>query len=56
VIYHEAMWAKAMIVVGLVISLAAIIGWAIEPLEEAHAPHDVVQEGIDVEEEALSSD
>ncbi len=36
VIYHEAAWAKAAILVGVVISLVALIGWAMEPLEEAH--------------------
>ncbi len=36
VIYHRTPWGKALILVGLVISLAAIIGWAMEPLEEPH--------------------
>jgi cytochrome c oxidase subunit 1 len=60
VIYHEAMWGKAMILVGLVVSLAAIIGWAMEPLEEAvSSPEggggpEGRRESQDVEEEALS--
>jgi cytochrome c oxidase subunit 1 len=34
VIYHTTMWGKALILIGAVISLSAVIGWAIEPLEE----------------------
>jgi hypothetical protein len=40
VIYHETLWGKALIAVGAIISLAAVIGWAIEPLEEPHPDHD----------------
>jgi len=36
IIYHESLWGKAMILVGAIISLAAVIGWAMEPLEEPH--------------------
>ncbi|HZD22111.1 MAG TPA: cytochrome c oxidase subunit I [Acidimicrobiia bacterium] len=36
IIYHLTLWGKAMILVGAVISLTAVIGWALEPLEEHH--------------------
>jgi cytochrome c oxidase subunit 1 len=39
IIYHTTMWGKALIGLGAVIALAAVIGWAIEPLEEAASPH-----------------
>ncbi|HET9260705.1 MAG TPA: hypothetical protein VFP42_11325, partial [Acidimicrobiia bacterium] len=34
VIYHTSSFGKALIAVGAVVSLAAVIGWAMEPLEE----------------------
>jgi cytochrome c oxidase subunit 1 len=40
IIYHTTMWGKAIILVGALISLSAVIGWAIEPLEEPMAHHD----------------
>jgi len=40
VLYHTAFWGKALIAVGAVVVLSALIGWAIEPLEEPHAPDD----------------
>ncbi len=49
VIYHHALWAKALIVIGAVITLSAFIGWGIEPLEEPHEdsePHDAVTEDV----------
>jgi len=49
VIYHTTAWGKALIAIGAVISLAAVIGWAIEPLEE---PHDEPGEEILEEVEA----
>jgi cytochrome c oxidase subunit 1 len=49
VIYHTTAWGKALIAIGAVISLAAVIGWAIEPLEE---PHDEPGEEIVEEVEA----
>ena len=45
VIYHEAMWGKGLILVGLILSLSAVIGWAIEPLEEPHGEHGEHDEG-----------
>jgi cytochrome c oxidase subunit I len=45
VIYHEATWGKGLILVGLITALAAVIGWAIEPLEEPHAEHEEVDDG-----------
>jgi hypothetical protein len=36
IIYHTALWAKALIIIGAVISLAAVIGWGMEPVEEPH--------------------
>jgi cytochrome c oxidase subunit 1 len=39
VIYHRQLWGKGLIGVGLIIALAAVIGWAIEPLEEPHRDH-----------------
>jgi hypothetical protein len=47
VIYHETLWGKALIGVGSIVALVAIIGWAIEPLEEPHPEH----EGHDLHEE-----
>jgi cytochrome c oxidase subunit 1 len=38
VIYHTTLWGKALIVVGVLMSLAAVIGWAMEPIEEEHHP------------------
>ncbi len=41
IIYHTAAWGKAMIFLGVVIALVAVVGWAIEPLEEPHhVEHD----------------
>ncbi|HEY6628979.1 MAG TPA: cbb3-type cytochrome c oxidase subunit I [Acidimicrobiia bacterium] len=40
IIYHTAMWGKALIFVGVLIGLIAVVGWAIEPLEEPHVEHD----------------
>ncbi|MEX2251326.1 MAG: cbb3-type cytochrome c oxidase subunit I [Acidimicrobiia bacterium] len=41
IIYHEALWGKAMIFVGVIIGLISVVGWAIEPLEEPHlVQHD----------------
>jgi hypothetical protein len=36
IIYHLTIWGKALILIGFLVSLAAVIGWAIEPLEEPH--------------------
>jgi hypothetical protein len=47
VIYHETLWGKALIGVGSIVALVAIIGWAIEPLEEPHPEH----EGHDLHDE-----
>ncbi len=49
IIYHLQPWGKALIVIGALISLSALIGWSMEPLEEEHEPHpgggeDVVAE------------
>jgi cytochrome c oxidase subunit 1 len=40
VIYHTSPMGKALIAVGLIVALAAVIGWAMEPLEEPHDEHD----------------
>jgi len=41
IIYHTTAWGKALIAVGAVVVLSALIGWGMEPLEEPHdAPHD----------------
>jgi len=40
IIYHTTAWGKALIAIGAVISLAAVIGWAIEPVEEPHDEPD----------------
>jgi cytochrome c oxidase subunit 1 len=45
IIYHTTMWGKALIAIGAVISLWALIGWGIEPLEEPIEPH--VDEDLD---------
>ena len=31
VIYHEALWGKALMLVGVIITLSAVIGWGMEP-------------------------
>ena len=36
IIYHTTAWGKALIVLGVLVSLASLIGWGIEPLEEPH--------------------
>jgi cytochrome c oxidase subunit 1 len=36
VIYHLEAWGKALIAVGVVLVIAALIGWGIEPLEDEH--------------------
>jgi hypothetical protein len=36
---------KALIAIGAIISLSAVIGWAIEPLEEPMEPHEDLQTG-----------
>jgi cytochrome c oxidase subunit 1 len=40
IIYHTAAWGKALMVVGVLVIVAALIGWGMEPLEEPHASHD----------------
>jgi hypothetical protein len=40
IIYHEALWGKLAIAVGAIISLSALIGWGIEPLEEPMEAHE----------------
>ncbi|HEX6219518.1 MAG TPA: hypothetical protein VF115_00340, partial [Acidimicrobiia bacterium] len=46
IIYHTSMWGKVLIAVGAVISLSALIGWAIEPLEEPE-DHDASSAGAE---------
>jgi cytochrome c oxidase subunit 1 len=36
IIYHTSAWGKALIVVGALVMLAALIGWGMEPVEEPH--------------------
>jgi cytochrome c oxidase subunit 1 len=36
IIYHTALWGKGLIALGVLIALTALMGWAMEPLEEAH--------------------
>jgi cytochrome c oxidase subunit 1 len=38
IIFHTSAVGKALIVVGVLISLVALIGWGAEPLEEPHLP------------------
>src|SRR5919106_5879523 len=40
IIYHTTLWGKALIAVGAVVALSALIGWAMEPLEEPHPAHE----------------
>ncbi|MGH3649383.1 MAG: cytochrome c oxidase subunit I, partial [Acidimicrobiia bacterium] len=49
IIYHTTMWGKALIAIGALISLSALIGWAMEPLEEPMEHH--VDEDLDQVEE-----
>ena len=44
IIYHTTAWGKALIVIGALISLASLIGWGMEPLEEPHPVHEDVSE------------
>jgi membrane-bound ClpP family serine protease len=44
IIYHTTAWGKGLIVIGALISLASLIGWGIEPLEEPHPAHEDVSE------------
>ncbi|HEU4895740.1 MAG TPA: cbb3-type cytochrome c oxidase subunit I [Acidimicrobiia bacterium] len=57
VIYHEAAWGKALIGIGALLSLVALIGWGMEPLEEPALPHDehgdVDDTDVDEDEEAV---
>ena len=39
IIYHTTLWGKALIGLGALVTLAAVIGWATEPLEEVSSPH-----------------
>ena len=36
IIYHTTAWGKALIVIGAMVALTAVIGWAMEPVEEPH--------------------
>jgi hypothetical protein len=45
IIYHTTMWGKAMIVLGILITLSSLIGWSTEPLEEPHSEHADSDEG-----------
>jgi len=49
IIYHETTWGKALIALGAIISLTAVIGWAIEPVEEPMEHTDGGGEGDAVE-------
>ncbi len=40
IIYHTTLWGKALILIGAIISLSAVMGWAMEPLEEPHPEHE----------------
>ncbi|MFZ0014294.1 MAG: cbb3-type cytochrome c oxidase subunit I [Acidimicrobiia bacterium] len=51
IIYHTATWGKVLIALGVVIALSALIGWGIEPLEEAEEHHDDTDEfALDVDD------
>lgn len=52
IIYHTTMWGKVMIALGALISLAALIGWGMEPLEEPeehHEGHDTAEGAVVIE-------
>jgi cytochrome c oxidase subunit I len=40
IIYHTSVAGKALIVVGALVTLSALIGWGMEPLEEHHDEHE----------------
>jgi hypothetical protein len=40
IIFHTSAVGKALIALGVLLSLSALIGWATEPLEEAHHAPD----------------
>lgn len=50
IIYHTTIWGKVLILIGAVISLSAVIGWAIEPLEEEASSSSDEASSTDVEE------
>ncbi|MGD2042591.1 MAG: cbb3-type cytochrome c oxidase subunit I [Acidimicrobiia bacterium] len=58
VIYHTTMWGKALMAVGAVITLAAVMGWAIEPLEEVedHGGDDAVDDAAGTVEEDMEEE
>jgi len=45
IIYHTTVFGKALIAIGAVISLSALIGWAMEPLEEPLDHHEATEPG-----------
>jgi hypothetical protein len=55
IMYHTTPWGKAMIAIGAVISLSAVIGWAMEPLEEPMGHHEV-DDGDGLEGEAVEGE
>jgi cytochrome c oxidase subunit 1 len=52
IIYHTTLWGKAMILIGVLIALISVIGWAIEPLEEPHPGGDDEGAHAEVHEDA----
>jgi cytochrome c oxidase subunit I len=44
IIYHTSAWGKALIAVGALVMLAALIGWGMEPVEEPHHQPEVGDE------------
>jgi cytochrome c oxidase subunit 1 len=52
IIYHTALWGKGLIVLGALITIAGLLGWGMEPLEEPHeAGHDEPETADAVAEE-----
>jgi cytochrome c oxidase subunit 1 len=50
IIYHTEAWAVALIVVGVIVMVASLIGWGMEPLEEPHEPdEDHLEDELEVE-------
>ncbi|MFQ5522791.1 MAG: cytochrome c oxidase subunit I [Acidimicrobiia bacterium] len=49
IIYHTTSWGKALIVLGAVVTLASLVGWGMEPLEEAHEPPSTTEHQVTAE-------
>ncbi len=59
IIWHTTTWGLGMVVLGVLLIVSGGIGWALEPLEEAHEedhPHDEADEDEETHETEGASD